>query len=186
MLLFGAKYDRWRPESLVRPKRWRIVSVGHRRPQCLVSTAATPLKLPGQIVVPGEHWFGRALHCSRWHAAPAFSAHRSAVLCVYVRGLARRIDRHSARNGLALATSRCRFDWKYRSCDRRRGGRPRIAIETRQLIREMVRGNFLWGAPRIHGELLKLGTTISLATVSRYMPPSRKDRRPHAWRTFVL
>jgi hypothetical protein len=64
--------------------------------------------------------------------------------------------------------------WKYRSRGRRRGGRPGIARETRRLIREMAHANFLWGAPRIHGELLKLGTTVSQATVSRYMLPSRK------------
>ena len=64
-------------------------------------------------------------------------------------------------------------------------GRPRIAVETRQLIREMARVNFLWGVPRIHGELLKLGITVSQATVSRYMPRSPKDRRSQAWRTFV-
>jgi hypothetical protein len=75
--------------------------------------------------------------------------------------------------------------WKYRSRGRWRGGRPRIALETRQLIREMARANFLWGAPRIHGELLKLGITVSQATVSRYMPTSRKDRRSQAWRTFI-
>ena len=75
--------------------------------------------------------------------------------------------------------------WKYRSHRRWRGGRPRIAVETRQLIREMARANFLWGAPRIHGELLKLGITVSQATVSRYMPRSPKDRRSQAWRTFV-
>jgi hypothetical protein len=75
--------------------------------------------------------------------------------------------------------------WKYRSRGRWRGGRPRIALETRQLIREMARANFLWGAPRIHGELLKLGITVSQATVSRYMPPSPKDRRSQAWRTFI-
>ena len=75
--------------------------------------------------------------------------------------------------------------WKYRSHGRSRGGRPRIAVETRQLIRDMARANFLWGAPRIHGELLKLGITVSQATVSRYMPRSPKDRRSQAWRTFV-
>jgi len=40
-------------------------------------------------------------------------------------------------------------------------------------------------APRIHGELLKLGITVSQATVSRYMPRSPKDRRSHVWRTFI-
>ena len=82
------------------------------------------------------------------------------------------------RRGIALI-------WKYRSHRRWRGGRPRIAVETRQLIHEMARANFLWGAPRIHGELLKLGITVSQATVSRYMPRSPKDRRSQAWRTFV-
>jgi hypothetical protein len=76
--------------------------------------------------------------------------------------------------------------WKYRCRGRWRGGRPRIALETRQLIREMARANFLWGAPRIHGELLKLGIMVSQATVSRYMlPRSRKDGRSQAWRTFI-
>ena len=82
------------------------------------------------------------------------------------------------RRGIALI-------WKYRSHRRWRGGRPRIAVETRQLIHEMARANFLWGAPRIHGELLKLGITVSQATVSRYMPRSPKDRRSQAWRTFI-
>jgi putative transposase len=66
--------------------------------------------------------------------------------------------------------------WKYRSRGRWRGGRPGIALETRQLIREMARANFLWGAPRIHGELLKLGITVSQATVSQYMPPLIAER----------
>jgi hypothetical protein len=45
--------------------------------------------------------------------------------------------------------------------------------------------NFLWGAPRIHGELLKLGIKVSQATISRYMPTSRKDGGSQAWRTFI-
>jgi hypothetical protein len=75
--------------------------------------------------------------------------------------------------------------WKYRSRGRRRGGRPRIAVETRQLIHEMARANFLWGAPRIHGELLKLGSTVSQATVSRYMPVSHGGQRSQTWRAFA-
>jgi hypothetical protein len=74
--------------------------------------------------------------------------------------------------------------WRYRSCGRWRGGRPRIAREIRQLIVRMARENILWGAPRIHGELLMLGFTVSQATVSRYMPPA--SRRPgQSWRTFI-
>ena len=65
--------------------------------------------------------------------------------------------------------------WRYRSCSWR-GGRPRISKELRQLIGRMARENFLWGAPRIHGELLMLGFTVSQATVSRYMPPANLAR----------
>jgi len=65
-----------------------------------------------------------------------------------------------------------------------RGGRPRVSREVRELIVRMVRENFLWGAPRIHGELLMLGFEVSQATVSRYMPAA--DRRPgQSWRTFL-
>src|SRR5271167_4378647 len=74
--------------------------------------------------------------------------------------------------------------WQYRSRGRWRGGRPRISREIRRLIVRMARENFLWGAPRIHGELLMLGFTVSQATVSRYMPA--RSRRPgQSWRTFV-
>jgi len=64
-----------------------------------------------------------------------------------------------------------------------RGGRPLIAVEIRQLIIRMSRENFLWGAPRIHGELLKLGFDVSQATVSRYLPGPRS--RSQTWRSFL-
>jgi hypothetical protein len=48
----------------------------------------------------------------------------------------------------------------------------------------MARENFLWGAPRIHGELLMLGFTVSQATVSCYMPPANR-RSGQSWRTFI-
>src|SRR5437879_7404112 len=75
-----------------------------------------------------------------------------------------------------------RHYWAWKS--RRRWGRPAIGRDLRDLIRQMSRANPLWGAPRIHGELLKLGLTVSQATVSKYMigprrPPSQ------AWRTFL-
>src|SRR4029450_296978 len=60
-----------------------------------------------------------------------------------------------------------RFYWRWRS---RRPGRPRPTPEIRDLIRSMSTANPLWGAPRIHGELLKLGIEISQATVGRWMP----------------
>jgi hypothetical protein len=73
--------------------------------------------------------------------------------------------------------------WGYRSRGRWRGGRPRVSSEVRHLIAWIGPENFLWGAPRIHGELLKLGFTVSQATVSRYMPaPNRRPRQ--SWRAF--
>src|SRR6266581_5591904 len=72
--------------------------------------------------------------------------------------------------------------WAWKS--RRRRGRPAIRTELRDLIQRIGRDNPLWGAPRIHGELLKLGLTVSQATVSKYM--LRPQRPPsQAWRTFL-
>lgn len=74
--------------------------------------------------------------------------------------------------------------WRYRSLGRWRGGRPRAFSEVRHLIAQMARENFLWGAPRLHGELLMLGFSVSQATVSRSLPAS--GRRPtQSWRTFL-
>jgi hypothetical protein len=73
-----------------------------------------------------------------------------------------------------------------RHCWRRRSrgpGRPRIDSTFRDLIRRMATDNCLWGAPRIHGELLKLGFTISERTVSRYLR-GRPTIRSQTWRTF--
>jgi hypothetical protein len=71
--------------------------------------------------------------------------------------------------------------WRRRS---RRPGRPRIDLQLRSLIGRMATENGLWGAPRIHGELLKLGFTVSERTVSRYLP-DRPTRRSQTWRTFL-
>jgi putative transposase len=75
-----------------------------------------------------------------------------------------------------------RLYWRWKSRGRRRG-RPRISKEIRDLIRQMSEANPLWGAPRIHGELLKLGIDIGQASVSNYIPRSRKPPS-RSWRTF--
>ena len=62
-------------------------------------------------------------------------------------------------------------------------GRPVISREVRDLIRKMCRENPSWGAPRIHGELLKLGIDIGESSVSRYMVRNRKPPS-QTWRTF--
>src|SRR5216683_5898477 len=68
----------------------------------------------------------------------------------------------------------------------RRGqpGRPVISREIRDLIRRMCRENSGWGAPRIHGELLKLGIDIGESSVSKYMVHGHKPRSQN-WRTFL-
>ena len=73
------------------------------------------------------------------------------------------------------------WTWKVRHG---KAGRPCVPKETRELIRTMSRDNVLWGAPRIHSELLKLGIKVSEASVAKYMvrhskPPSQ------TWRTFL-
>jgi transposase InsO family protein len=67
---------------------------------------------------------------------------------------------------------------------RGRPGRPVISREVRDLIRRMCRENPTWGAPRIHGELLKLGIDIGETSVSKYMVRSRKPPS-QTWRTFL-
>src|SRR5215469_2315687 len=72
--------------------------------------------------------------------------------------------------------------WRWKS--RSPGGRPRIAQEVRDLIRRMSLENPLWGATKIHGELLKLGIEVAQSTVSIYMVP-RSDRPLQTWKTFL-
>src|SRR5207248_11283872 len=72
--------------------------------------------------------------------------------------------------------------WRWKS--RPRGGRPRIGKEVRDLIRRMSFENPLLGAPKIHGELLKLGIEIAQSTVSIYMVP-RQNRPIQTWKTFL-
>jgi hypothetical protein len=83
-----------------------------------------------------------------------------------------------------LAWHRQGFGWYWTWKSRRRTGRPTVSRDVRILIRTMSEANPLWGAPRIHGELLKLGLEVSQATVAKYMvrrttPPSQ------TWRTFL-
>src|SRR5205807_379025 len=75
-----------------------------------------------------------------------------------------------------------RLYWRWKS--RSRGGRPRIPGEIRRLIREMSVANRLWGAPRIHGELLKLGIEVAQSTVAKYMARSGRGRS-QTWTTFL-
>jgi transposase InsO family protein len=73
------------------------------------------------------------------------------------------------------------WTWKVRHGQ---SGRPAVSQEVRDLIRSMSRANPLWGAPRIHGELLKLGIDIGETSVSKYMVRQRKPPS-QTWRTFL-
>ena len=72
--------------------------------------------------------------------------------------------------------------WTWKS--RHRMGRPAVPADVRSLIRTMAQANPLWGAPRIHGELLKLGIDVSQATVAKYMG-RRREPPSQTWQTFL-
>src|SRR4030095_8303285 len=75
---------------------------------------------------------------------------------------------------------RCYWRWKSHT----RGGRPQIETDFRGLIRRTSVENPLWGAPRIHGELLKLGFEVAQSSVAKYMV-KRRGRPSQGWRTFL-
>ena len=118
--------------------------------------------------------------------SPSALRHRSAALGLAVPDLAAGPERHGAGEAgkrdpvesqglpalLALAIRIAPI------------GRPKTSSEIRNLIRQMSMANPLWGAPRIHGELLKLGIEVSQATVGRYMPWRPKVPSP-TWRSFL-
>jgi transposase InsO family protein len=76
----------------------------------------------------------------------------------------------------------CRRYWRWKS--RNLGGRPKIAADLRALIRRISVENRLWGAPRIHGELLKLGFAVAQSTVAKYMA-SNGGPSGQSWGTFL-
>jgi len=75
-----------------------------------------------------------------------------------------------------------RLYWRCKS--RRRVGRPAVPADIRDLIRTISHDNPLWGAPRIHGELLKLGIDLAQSTVAKYMSRRHGPRSP-GWRAFL-
>jgi len=77
------------------------------------------------------------------------------------------------------------FKLYWRSKSRSALGRPRIPQEQIDPIKQIANDNPLWGAPRIHGEMLKLGFDMSESTVLRYMPKSPKRTTGQRWKTFL-
>src|SRR3984885_14465754 len=91
---------------------------------------------------------------------------------------------HIVRPDTVIAWHRRAFAWYWTRKSRRRPGRPNMAADICHLIRDMSQANPLWGAPRIHGELLKLGIEVAQSTVAKYL---RRPRKPpsQTWRTFL-
>jgi putative transposase len=84
-----------------------------------------------------------------------------------------------------LRWQRRRFrDYWTKLSGRPTGGRRRVNAEIKALVARMAVANPLWGAPRIHGELLKLGLDVSERTVSRLIP-KRRSPPSQTWRTFL-
>jgi len=96
------------------------------------------------------------------------------------------------RQPLVIVTPNTVLRWQHRRfCEywskfagRSTGGRPTVHAEIKTLITRMATANPLWGAPRIHGELLKLGIDVAERTVSRLMP-KRRPQPSQTWRTFL-
>ncbi len=77
-----------------------------------------------------------------------------------------------------------RLFWAFKS--RQRGGRPKLATATICLIQQMATENVLWGAERIHGELLKLDIKVATATIQKYVRHVRPSRTPYqTWSVFL-
>lgn len=91
---------------------------------------------------------------------------------------------HIVRPDTVIAWHRRAFAWYWTRKSRMRPGRPNVAAEIRDLIRDMSQANPLWGAPRIHGELRKLGIEVAQSTVAKYL---HRPRKPpcQTWRTFL-
>jgi putative transposase len=95
-----------------------------------------------------------------------------------------RCSLHIVRPDTVIAWHRRAFAWYWTRKSRRRPGRPNVAADICHLIRDMSQANPLWGAPRIHGELLKLGIEVVQSTVAKYL---RRPRKPpsQTWRTLL-
>src|ERR1700693_2777878 len=121
-------------------------------------------RLPGRVRLTSNHrWF--FIHLYRW-----FPSILQVLTIIRPETLVR----------WHRAGFRCYWRWKSLPL----GGRPQIETKLRALIRRMSVENPLWGAPRIHGELLKLGLEVAQSSVAKYMV-KRRGPPSQGWRTFL-
>jgi hypothetical protein len=127
--------------------------------------------------------FGQSVHCGQ--RCPSAESSSSTWLPCATRWASSLVP--SALSPNSATVVRWRREGFGRCRNRRLGrqpGRPRIDSEVRALIRRVAAENRLWGAPRIPGELMKLGIAVSERTVSRYLANSRRAPS-QTWRTFL-
>ena len=165
---FSDSLQSCRPSSFRCSTRCDVSS--SRAPRCIWKTSRSAISWPSSIVTspaPSLHVGRSNLVGVLAHIWPGW---RSAVPVIKPETV---ISWH--RRGFRLF-------WTWKS--QHRLGRPAVSHDVRALIREMSTANPLWGAPRIHGELLKLGIAVSQSTVGKYM---RRHPRPpsQTWRTFL-
>jgi hypothetical protein len=135
-----------------------------RTRRCDIKLIVLRRKVPGRVrLTKTDRWFYIQLY--RWFPS---------VLNVFT------IVRPETLVRWHRAGFRCYWCWKSRP----RGGRPQIDTDLRALIRRMSIDNPLWGAPRIHGELLKLGFEVAQSSVAKYMV-KRRGPPSQGWRTFL-
>lgn len=91
---------------------------------------------------------------------------------------------HNAQPNTLLRWHRDLFRRYWRRKSKSKQRKPRIPPETVKIIKRIARNNFMWGAERIRGELLKLGIKISKRTIQKYMPENR-EKKDQTWKTFL-
>src|SRR6266852_580202 len=126
-------------------------------------------------------------HCSATNRPQEtnFRCHRPIGVVGLYRLFPRVLDALAiVRPGTVIRWHRAGFRLYRRWKSRPRGGRPIVPLEVRRLIREMSIANPLWGAPRIHGELLKLDIAIGQTSVAKYMA-KRRGPPSQGWKTFL-
>ena len=168
MQRWATLYRDARPLEAVRRARRRIVQIaGGARGRVGISPPATA--------------YAEAVRASQAQVTHSRSAYlRLAVSAVPVA--ARSSGHFQPETLVRWHRSGFRLYWRWKSG--RRVGRPAIPAEIRNLVRAISRDNPLWGAPRIHGELLKLGIDIAQSTVAKYMPRRHRPPSP-GWRVFL-
>lgn len=169
----GSSSTTRRGYSPISTRRCRSVERGSTIAQLRAATECQPLGSP----------HAKAEHRRRVEAG-LLPGEETAVNCDHRRGPDWSAALVIVRPATVIGWHRRGFAWYWTRQSRAIGGPRRPRQELRRLVRDMANANPLWGAPRIHGELMKLGLAVSQRTISRLMP--RRRRPPsQTWRTIL-